>query len=389
VSNIGVLLFLLMFMYACLGVTLYGTIDAPFGFPDGLNKYTNFKQWPNAMFTLFVVFTGNWESIFRATYWDCEGDAEDWGRECTYRYSAPFYFFSYYIFANCVLGNLFVSIILDKFTAETTSVTDENTDMVEVVQIAHMLSVFRSMMTQKIRVYQMLTGRLPKKAFYEAEKVYGLFLPDWDGDVLTHEEAVEMLTGLKSMRPTMMAAYKKETSYGSTPAEKLAEKQSATRSRSLAYSVVDGDGEDDATAKSAREPVGRHARRDGSRRSESRRSERDGRAPRTGRTDPDRDEARARRRKERDRRRGGDADDRLPPVVDDDYDSIDGDDFMSRGGPTPAPGPRDPNGGNARPRAERAEDSQNWLSSCSFIPGLDYCAMAPPAAGKGRGDGVD
>ena len=42
-----------------------------------------------------------------------------------------------------------------------------------------------------------------------------------------------------------------------------------------------------------------------------------------------------------------------------------------------------------RPRAERAEDSQNWLSSCSFIPGLDYCAMAPPAAGKGRGDGVD
>ena len=389
VSNIGVLLFLLMFMYACLGVTLYGTIDAPFGFPDGLNKYTNFKQWPNAMFTLFVVFTGNWESIFRATYWDCEGDAEDWGRECTYRYSAPFYFFSYYIFANCVLGNLFVSIILDKFTAETTSVTDENTDMVEVVQIAHMLSVFRSMMTQKIRVYQMLTGRLPKKAFYEAEKVYGLFLPDWDGDVLTHEEAVEMLTGLKSMRPTMMAAYKKETSYGSTPAEKLAEKQSATRSRSLAYSVVDGDGEDDATAKSAREPVGRHARRDGSRRSESRRSERDGRAPRTGRTDPDRDEARARRRKERDRRRGGDVDDRLPPVVDDDYDSIDGDDFMSRGGPTPAPGPRDPNGGNARPRAERAEDSQNWLSSCSFIPGLDYCAMAPPAAGKGRGDGVD
>jgi hypothetical protein len=114
VSNIGVLLFLLMFMYACLGVTLYGDVDAPYGFPDGLNKHANFKTWPNAMFTLFVVFTGNWESIFRATYWNCAGDALDWGRECTHRYSAPFYFFSYYIFANCVLGNLFVSIILDK-----------------------------------------------------------------------------------------------------------------------------------------------------------------------------------------------------------------------------------------------------------------------------------
>ena len=379
VSNIGVLLFLLMFMYACLGVTLYGNIDAPFGFPDGLNKYTNFKAWPNAMFTLFVVFTGNWESIFRATYWECAGDAEDWGRDCAYRYSAPFYFFSYYIFANCVLGNLFVSIILDKFTAETTTESDQGTDLVEVVQIAHMLNVFRSMMTQKIKVYQMLTGRLPKRAFNEAERVYGKFLPDWDGDVLTHEEAMQMVTDLKSMRGTMMTAYKAEASF---PVQAAAPAKQVTRSRSLAYSLVGGDEEPIA-------PAGTHARRDGSRRSESRRSDRD-RAPRTGRTDPDRDEARARRRKERDRRRGAeDAGDRLPPVVDDDYDSIDGDDFMSRGGPTPAPGPRDPNGGNARPRAERAEDSQNWLSSCSFIPGLDYCAMAPPAAGKGRGDGVD
>ena len=36
-----------------------------------------------------------------------------------------------------------MSIILDKFTAETTADSDQGTDLVEVVQIAHMLNVFR------------------------------------------------------------------------------------------------------------------------------------------------------------------------------------------------------------------------------------------------------
>ena len=63
----------------CLGDAA-SDVGSPYGYPDGLNKYTNFRSWPNAMFTLFVVFTGNWESIFRATYWQYEGGADDWGR---------------------------------------------------------------------------------------------------------------------------------------------------------------------------------------------------------------------------------------------------------------------------------------------------------------------
>ena len=174
----------------------------------------------------------------------------------------------------------------------------------------------------------------------------------------------------------MMSEYKAETASYPTQTSEPAKALASTRS--LAYSVVDGDGN----------RAGKRVWLDGSRRSESHRS--DGlEAPRTGRTDPDRDEARARRRKERERHRGfEDADDRLPPVVDDEVDSVDGDDFMSRGGPTPAPGPRDPNGGNTRPRGECGADTQDWLSSCSFIPGLHYCAMAPPAARGGRDDDV-
>ena len=88
-----------------------------------------------------MVFTGNWESIFRATYWEA-GDAEDWGRDCAYRYSAPF-FFSYYIFANCVLGNLCREHPPGQVHRGDHRGFDQGTDLVEVVQIAHMLNVFR------------------------------------------------------------------------------------------------------------------------------------------------------------------------------------------------------------------------------------------------------
>ena len=160
-----------MFMYACLGVTLYGDIESPYGFPNGLNKYTNFRNWPNAMLLLFVMFTGNWESIFRATYWDCKGNDSDWGRECTYRYSAPFFFFSYFLMANAVLGNLFVSIILDKFTNETAN-EDEGTDFIQVVHVAFLVNNFRNMLTNKIRIYQLLRGRADRRTLKRYRKRY-------------------------------------------------------------------------------------------------------------------------------------------------------------------------------------------------------------------------
>ena len=206
VSNIGLLLFLLMFMYACLGVTLYGDIDAPYGFPNGLNKYTNFRNWPNAMLLLFVMFTGNWESIFRATYWDCEGDEGDWGRECTYRYSAPFYFFSYFLMANAVLANLFVSIILDKFTCETAS-EEESTNFIEVVHVAFLVNNFRNMLTNKIRIYQLLRGRADRRTLKRYRKRYARILPPGclDEGHYRHGEALKILRSIKDVKSIISA----------------------------------------------------------------------------------------------------------------------------------------------------------------------------------------
>ena len=206
VSNIGLLLFLLMFMYACLGVTLYGDIESPYGFPNGLNKYTNFRNWPNAMLLLFVMFTGNWESIFRATYWDCKGNDSDWGRECTYRYSAPFFFFSYFLMANAVLGNLFVSIILDKFTNETAN-EDEGTDFIQVVHVAFLVNNFRNMLTNKIRIYQLLRGRADRRTLKRYRKRYEKILPPGclDEGHYRHSEALKILKGLHDIKSIISA----------------------------------------------------------------------------------------------------------------------------------------------------------------------------------------
>lgn len=370
VSNIGVLLFLLMFMYACLGVTLYGDVGSPYGYPDGLNKYTNFRSWPNAMFTLFVVFTGNWESIFRATYWQCEGGPDDWGRECTYRYSAPFYFFSYFILANCVLGNLFVSIILDKFTAETTAGEGDKTSVLDVVRIAFMLSQFRTMLAEKIRIYRMLVGALSREDQERAETQYAHFVADdWDGVPLMHDEAFRIVSNLRDMRGVMFAAHNKEwIARGGSPVTVLsggASEESGDRGSPLrAYRVVGGDDSRMIETSAAAETNLRVEPKD-TLETASRKSGRSA-------SDPERDAARDRRRRDRDR------DERERPEGipedSDEYDSVDGDDLLSRGdGRSPGPGPRDPNG---RSRGQ-AEESQNWLSGCSFIPGLDYCALPP------------
>ena len=390
VSNIGVLLFLLMFMYACLGVTLYGEIGSPYGYPDGLNKYTNFRSWPNAMFTLFVIFTGNWESIFRATYWECEGGPADWGRECTYRYSAPFYFFSYFLLANCVLGNLFVSIILDKFTAETTADDKQEASLIEVVQLAFVINQFRTMLAQKIRIYRLLTGKLTKREHEKAEKQYWRHLKDydWDGGVLSHEEAYDIVINLKSMRTVMYAAARAQeaaeaagggdgasaragsptTVLGGEKSEDSAE-PGERKERMRFTRVVDADG---GSIVDARDERAGRSDVTGPARSVSARSRRSSRPE-----DPERDAARARRRKAREEKKRRQAEAAIPE------DEL-GDDFMSphSRGKTPGPGPTRPGGGAGA--AVEAEGEQNWLSGCSFIPGLDYCA-GPANTGANNG----
>ena len=121
--NIFGLMLLLMHIYACLGCTLYGKIDGPYE-GDGLTPYTNFKNWGNAMWLLFVTLSGNWVTAFQDIFWSCQNMDQDpvtgaYG-SCPYRISAVPYFFSFVIFGICLLCNLFVAILLERFDYAST-----------------------------------------------------------------------------------------------------------------------------------------------------------------------------------------------------------------------------------------------------------------------------
>ena len=121
--NIFGLMLLLMHIYACLGCTLYGKIDLPYE-GDGLTPYTNFQNWGNAMWLLFVTLSGNWVTAFHDVFWSCQNMEQDpvtgaYG-SCPYRVSAVPYFFSFVIFGICLLCNLFVAILLERFDYAST-----------------------------------------------------------------------------------------------------------------------------------------------------------------------------------------------------------------------------------------------------------------------------
>lgn len=117
VVNVAMLSLLATFIYACLGVAFFGDIEDVAG--NGLSEYSNFQTFPKAMSLLFVSYTGNWAGYFSDVYVDnrCfeEGPVPA-GVSCTPRYLAIAYFCSYVIFGVFFLGNLFIAIVLERFS---------------------------------------------------------------------------------------------------------------------------------------------------------------------------------------------------------------------------------------------------------------------------------
>jgi len=167
--NIMMLMALLMHIYACLGCTLYGSLAGPY-LGNGLTAYTNFKDWPSAMMLLFVVLSGNWVGAFQDVYWTCEVDpvtGAHGAEGCSYRWSAIFYFFSFVILGLCLLSNLFVAILLERFDYASTmeGVYDEQNpfDMMRRLTIIRRFAYkvrYRLKMVQTLRsVEELNTGR--------------------------------------------------------------------------------------------------------------------------------------------------------------------------------------------------------------------------------------
>ncbi|XRA99340.1 voltage-dependent calcium channel T type alpha-1H [Pycnococcus provasolii] len=111
IGNVGSLLFLLMFIYSVLGMSLYGKIEYDLGLA-GVNRHANFYTFGASMMTLFRVFTGDsWSSTLEDVY----------NRGTGPKFIAPLFFISFTVAASLVMLNLIIAVILDQFLSEAGS----------------------------------------------------------------------------------------------------------------------------------------------------------------------------------------------------------------------------------------------------------------------------
>ncbi|PRW21007.1 voltage-gated ion channel superfamily [Chlorella sorokiniana] len=108
--NVGALLFLLFFIYAYMGVLLFGQV----AWREDLNAHANFTTFPDALLLLFRVATGdNWAALLRDCMVrppECDPDAGNCGHTW-----APAYFLSFYLSGALIALNLLTTVILETF----------------------------------------------------------------------------------------------------------------------------------------------------------------------------------------------------------------------------------------------------------------------------------
>ncbi|XP_069373569.1 voltage-dependent T-type calcium channel subunit alpha-1G isoform X18 [Paralichthys olivaceus] len=110
VGNLGLLFMLLFFIYAALGVELFGDLICDELHPcEGLGRYATFKNFGMAFLLLFRVSTGdNWNGIMKDTLRDCAQDTNT----CYNTVVSPIYFVSFVLTAQFVLVNVVIAVLM-------------------------------------------------------------------------------------------------------------------------------------------------------------------------------------------------------------------------------------------------------------------------------------
>ncbi|XP_051791082.1 voltage-dependent T-type calcium channel subunit alpha-1I isoform X1 [Erpetoichthys calabaricus] len=112
VGNLGLLFMLLFFIYAALGVELFGKLICNEDYPcEGMSRHATFENFGMAFLTLFQVSTGdNWNGIMKDTLRDCTSDE----RSClsNLQFISPLYFVSFVLTAQFVLINVVVAVLM-------------------------------------------------------------------------------------------------------------------------------------------------------------------------------------------------------------------------------------------------------------------------------------
>ncbi|XP_061576617.1 voltage-dependent T-type calcium channel subunit alpha-1I-like [Cololabis saira] len=116
VGNLGLLFMLLFFIYAALGVELFGELVCNADYPcEGMSRHATFENFGMAFLTLFQVSTGdNWNGIMKDTLRECPSDrpGNDYGCHAGLQFISPMYFVSFVLTAQFVLINVVVAVLM-------------------------------------------------------------------------------------------------------------------------------------------------------------------------------------------------------------------------------------------------------------------------------------
>uniref|UniRef100_A0A7I4Z6U7 Voltage-dependent T-type calcium channel subunit alpha n=1 Tax=Haemonchus contortus TaxID=6289 RepID=A0A7I4Z6U7_HAECO len=115
VGNLGSLFFLLFFIFAALGVELFGKLECSEDHPcDGLGEHAHFKNFGMAFLTLFRIATGdNWNGIMKdALRDDCDSSERCETNCCVDPILAPCFFVIFVLISQFVLVNVVVAVLM-------------------------------------------------------------------------------------------------------------------------------------------------------------------------------------------------------------------------------------------------------------------------------------
>ncbi|XP_031666905.1 voltage-dependent T-type calcium channel subunit alpha-1I-like [Oncorhynchus kisutch] len=101
VGNLGLLFMLLFFIYAALGVELFGELVCNADYPcEGMSRHATFENFGMAFLTLFQVSTGdNWNGIMKDTLRECPPGPSDYPCHAGLQFISPMYFVSFVLTA--------------------------------------------------------------------------------------------------------------------------------------------------------------------------------------------------------------------------------------------------------------------------------------------------
>ncbi|XP_034041830.1 sodium channel, voltage-gated, type I-like, alpha isoform X1 [Thalassophryne amazonica] len=127
--NIGLLLFLVMFIYAIFGMSNFAYVKKE----SGIDDLFNFETFGNSMLCLFQITTsGGWDGllapILNNNYPDCSNDTEHPGSSLKGNCGNPpvgiAFFVSYIIICFLIVVNMYIAVILENFGVATEESAD-------------------------------------------------------------------------------------------------------------------------------------------------------------------------------------------------------------------------------------------------------------------------